>query len=178
MMRTLIATAIAMLALGAVVGGVIARDRASSDAADRESTIRALSFETPGPEARRTVLALGGLEVDAACQRYGPPNQPTRGFDGLSVTARSAVGGASIVSSFLQREGAKGPATYPYVFAVRDFGPDYGAYDFLGTPYKVTGDLHYARPDGGNVTVSYAANQQRLTDGCSFSGTAVYAATG
>ena len=57
----------------------------------------------------------------------------------------------------------------------RAFGPGYGAYDFLGSPYKAAGDLHYSRPDGGQVSVSYVADQGRSDDGCRFGGTAVYA---
>lgn len=173
------------VALGALLPG---DDSTSSGQADTRQggtnpMIKALSFETRGPTDRRVILDLGGLTVTAKCKRYrivANPEKPyadtpRKRFDSLSVTARSAFNGASIVSSFMQREGAKGPATYPYVFALRDFGPGYGGYDFLGTPYKVSGDLHYSRPDGGQVSVSYAADQQRTTDGCRFGGTAAFA---
>ena len=179
----------AILGAGVVLGALLfGGDSTSSGHADTSQAgtnrmIKALSFETRGPADRRVILDLGGLTVTAKCKQYrviANPEKPyadtpRKRFDSLSVTAKSAFNGASIVSSFMQREGAKGPATHPYVFALRDFGPGYGGYDFLGTPYKVAGDLHYSRPDGGQVSVSYAANQQRTTDGCRFGGTAAFA---
>lgn len=166
----MVLVSVAALVIGVGVGMVVASSDSTPQGPGSSAGIRAMSFDTKGPAARRIVLELGGLTITAACRRSGDPP-----FDYLSVTAASGLQGASIVSSFLQREGAKGASTYPYVFALRDFGPAYGDYDFLGTPYKAAGDLHYSRPDGGQVSVSYATNQQRTTDGCNFTGTAVYA---
>lgn len=126
-----------------------------------------MSYETTGPSSREVVLEIGGLTITAACSRVGDPP-----FDALSLTARSDIEDATATSSFLQDEGK---TTYPYIFTLRDFDSSYGAWDFLGTPYKVSGQLNYSRPDGAQVTVSYFTDQARKPDGCHFGGTAVYA---
>lgn len=157
-----------MLGIGIALGAVFLDGSSPSTAQTTgDGAIQALSYETAGPSDRETVLDLGGLRVTAACNQVGRPP-----FDLLSVTARSEFSGASAVSSFIQDEGRD---THPYVFALRHFEPSYGAWDFLGSPYKVSGDLHYLRPDGGQVSVSYVADQGRTDDGCRFGGTAVYA---
>jgi hypothetical protein len=169
--RRFVVLALAAIA-AAALGALVVSGTDESEAQAPAATIRALSFASDGPAERRTILDLGGLRITAACTRYGAPGNS---FDGLSVTASSAVPGAAIVSSFLQREGEKGASVHPYVFALQDFGPAYGPYDFLGTPFKVAGDLHFSRPDGGEVSVSYATPQLRTTAGCRLDGTAVYA---
>lgn len=163
--------AVAALGSGVAAGALLlGNDSSESAQTDSGATIRALNFETPGPAERRVILDLGGLTIAAACNRVGDK----RPVDLLSVTATSEFKGASAVSSFLQQDDR---GTRPYWFTLRDLDPDYGAYDFLGSPYRVAGDLLYSRPDGGQVSVSYVTDQGRSADGCRFRGTAVYAPT-
>lgn len=163
--------AVSALGIGLAAGALLLDDDSSSSAqTDPDGAIRALNFETTGPAERQVILELGGLTIAAACNRVGDK----RSVDLLSVTATSEFKGASAVSSFLQRDDR---GTRPYWFRLRDLDPDYGAYDFLGSPYRVAGDLLYSRPDGGQVSVAYVTDQGRSAGGCRFRGTAVYAPT-
>lgn len=60
-----------------------------------------------------------------------------------------------------------------YAFRFSDFDRSYGWYDFLGAnPYGTTGTLSYSRPDGGQVSVTFRADQRTPGADCAFSGSA------
>lgn len=126
-----------------------------------ESLRRVLNYKPDGSSGPQSILELGGLDLNASCDRY-------RGNRRLRVIAISGVDGASRRSTLSGPALGGGQRTY----SSRDFGTGSDAYDVLGS---VAGGLEKARlrfdrPDGGTVSVSLRAQ----TDECTLRGAATF----
>lgn len=128
-----------------------------------------LVFYASAGDSDDSILSLGGLTVSGSCRDHGGRVDPPI----LSVTASTAFDDAMIGVSFTQRRGAEQAA---YSFGLSDFDRNYGPWDFLGTdPVDTVGTLVFARPDGGQVALSYLADRGTAQGECAFGGTATYA---
>ncbi|MDX6581387.1 MAG: hypothetical protein QOI10_571 [Solirubrobacterales bacterium] len=161
--------AIVSLAAGAMVGSLAYGEGPTTEhgRAGSDVVIEPVAFQSDGGVAGEPVLELGGLTLRARCHDYG------RGQVYLGVSAETAVDDAVAAVSFDQRKGAD-PASYAFVQS--DFDRSYGEWDILGTnPDNTTGTLNYSRPDGGQVVVSFLADEATGQGECVFGGTATYA---
>jgi hypothetical protein len=128
---------------------------------DGEPSTSAISFHGDAGTEDQTILDLAGLTMTASCKRGNR----------LSLGAETDSDNAVIGSSFRSKETPSG-----YSFVLRDFDKSYGAWDPLGKPEpKTTGTLHYARADGGQVTLDFLADDGTIQGACLFAGTATYA---
>jgi hypothetical protein len=160
--------AIVSLAGGAMVGSLAYGEGSSSGhgRAGSDVVIEPVAFQSDGGVAAEPVLELGGLTLRAGCHDYG------RGQVYLSVSAETAVDDAVGAVSFDQ----KGADPASYTFVQSDFDRSYGRWDILGTnPDNTTGTLNYSRPDGGQVVVSFLADEGTAQGESVFGGTATYA---
>lgn len=160
--------ALISLGAGAMVGSLAYGEGSSSGhgRAGSDVVIEPVAFRSDGGVAGEPVLELGGLTLRAWCHDYG------RGQVYLTVSAETAVDDAVAAVSFDQKKGAE-PASYTFVQS--DFDRSYGPWDILGTnPHNTTGTLNYSRPDGGQVLVSFLADEATGQGECVFGGMATY----
>ena len=162
-----VATVAVALAVGFLVGALAFDEEAESGSTAADPSIEPVSFRADAGAKDQTILNLGGMSIVGSCVQavdFGPY---------LSVAAETAVDDAAIAVSFTQRRGQDQSA---YEFGLSDFDRSYGPWDFLGTnPGDTAGTLHFARPDGGQVSITFLANQDTAQGDCVFGGTAVYA---
>jgi hypothetical protein len=123
-------------------------------------SVQKFSFRGPAGTTSTSVLAAGGLEIDAGCNT-GPA---------LTVNASTTVGDANIHSG-----GTWGGAPNQS-FYIDDDNFDVGdTFDPLQNATtgstNLNGTLVYARQDGGVVTVEFLADEG--ASGCVFAGTAI-----
>jgi hypothetical protein len=143
--------------------GIVALALAGCGAAPA-SGITPVSFRASAGTPSQEILEAGNLSLEATCADNG-------GVPLLSVGVRTRVEGAVISVVFNQRHAP--PAGYHFFMA--DFDPDFGAWDFLGEGNeRASGNLRYAAPSGGYVTVSFVADQGSGQGDCVFSGAAVW----
>lgn len=167
--RAIALLAIVSLAAGTMVGSLAYGEGPTSEYGRTGSdvVIEPVAFQADGGVAGEPILELGGLTLRAWCHDYG------RGQVYLSVSAETAVDDHAVAAvSFGQKKGAE-PASYSFVQS--DFDRSYGRWDILGTnPDNTTGTLHYSRPDGGQILVSFLADEGTGQGECVFGGTATY----
>ena len=131
--------------LGLAAAGLIA---AGCGSGDSSATTQRIVFKSGTGTENERVLSVNGLTLLASCKNNA-------GQTLLAVAAETAVDNAVISSHFGQKV-----ASGDYVFAMSDFDRSYGPWDFAGTnPAKTAGTLSYSRPDGGQVTVTYVADE-------------------
>lgn len=119
-----------------------------------------VSFQASVGTHDETVLELDGLRLRASCKKND--GQPY-----LSVAALTDVDDAIISSRFEQQDHGG------FVFVLSDFDRSYGPWDFLGpNAAKTTGTLNYSRPDGGQVTLDFVADEGTTQGDCVFGGIA------
>lgn len=160
--------AVALVVAAAVVAVAFASgDESSQPSSAVGPTTRPVDFEADAGAKNVRILSLGGVLLRASCTDYG------QGRVYLSVAAKSQVNNAARALVLSQRRG--GEAT-TYSFKSSDFDPSFGYYDITGTnPYRTTGTFSFARPDGGQVAVTYRADQGVGGHDCTFAGLATYA---
>jgi hypothetical protein len=138
--------------------GIVAVAGAIAGCGGDSSTIERVSFQADAGTPSTSILNLGGLTILGACPPF------------LSISARTAVDNAVVASHFGQRAHGS-PA---YTFVIDDFDRSYGRWDVLGTnPDRTVGTLNYSRPDGGQVSVTFVADENAPQGDCVFAGTAV-----
>jgi len=165
-----VSTMLGIALVGASGGWAIAKndDAPAELARDRGVVTEPVSFQADAGVEARPILRIGGLTLRAWCTDHGP-----RTGSYLSVAAETAIDDAIIGSSFIQKIG---PDHSAYTFVQPDFDRGYGPWDFLGSnPDKTAGTLNYSRPDGGQVTVVFLADQGTSQGDCFFGGTATSA---
>lgn len=155
------AATVAVAASGCGAAGTTASPHAS------QPSIQGVRFQARAGTDRTRILSLGGLTLLGTCRRHPPNPTPF-----LSVAAKTSVDNAVISSHFgQQRRGSPN-----YTFVLDDFDRSYGQWDVLGTnPDKTAGTLNYSRPDGGQVSATFVADEGTSQGACVFAGTAVYA---
>jgi hypothetical protein len=148
-----LATVAAVVLVAASPGDSAATSRG---AGGLDHTDQILSFTKPPGQSPHRLYGRGGLVVRAACERYD------HGRQFLWVSARSKVRGAARASGLSFANTTRS-------FSGNDFGPAYGWYDMIGSiEGSERGTFVFSRPDGGQVTLSFAAD----VTGCSFEGLA------
>ncbi len=158
---TLVA-ATALAGVGLLVGTGAA---GTSRAADAGTTTRAVRFEANAGTRNKRILDLGGLVIRASCTDYG------RGRTYLSVATKTKINNASKAVVLSQRHAGRG---HTYAFS-SGFDRADGWYDFTGTnPANTTGTLSFSRPDGGQVSVTFRADEGTPHADCLFRGTASF----
>jgi hypothetical protein len=124
-----------------------------------------VTFQANAGTPATPILQLDGLTVLGSCRRAGHNPTPF-----LTVSARTAVDDAVIGSHF----GQQAQASPDYTFVIEDFDRSFGRWDVLGTnPDKTAGTLNYSRPDGGQVSVTFVADEGAPQGDCVFGGTAI-----
>jgi hypothetical protein len=112
------------------------------------------------------MLDLGGLVVRASCINYG------QGHIYLTVAAKTRIDNTSRAVVLSQHHAGQGTT---YAFSANDFDRKDGWYDFTGTnPANTTGTLSYSRPDGGQLGLTFRADEGRPQADCVFRGTASF----
>jgi len=162
-----LAVAILAVAILAVVALALThRGAAPSQASPGESaTSVPVSLHADAGPGKQRILRLGGLVVRASCTDYG------QGRQYLGVAAKTTINDAARALVLSQRHGGQAQT---YSFKSSDFDRNYGWYDITGTnPYDTTGTFSYARPDGGQIALTFRADQDTGTD-CVFDGEANY----
>lgn len=163
--------AVGVAAIAALAGVAFAigsgGDATDSSRASTGSTSRVVFDANAG--TKRRILSVGGLTLRASCTDYGP------GRTYLSVAARTSVNNAARATVLSDNSGSE-PTTY--VFKSGDFDRSFGWYDVMGkASAKATGTFSFARPDGGQVSVTFKATEGTPRGDCSFHGIAVYLPT-
>lgn len=153
-------TASALAAVGLLSGtGPLGTSRA----ADTGTATQAVRFEANAGTRNQRILDLGGLVIRASCTDYG------KGRTYLSVAAKTKINNAAKAVVLSQRRAGRG---HTYAFSSAFDRAD-GWYDFTGTnPANTTGTLSYSRPDGGQVSVTFRADEGTPQADCVFLGTA------
>jgi hypothetical protein len=135
-----------------------------SRSADKSSATEAVKFEANAGTRNMHILDLGGLVIRASCTDYG------RGRTYLSVEAKTELNNAARAVVLSQQHAGRGQT---YAFSSDNFDRADGWYDFTGTnPANTTGTLSYSRPDGGQVSVTFRADEGTPHADCVFRGTA------
>jgi hypothetical protein len=112
-------------------------------------------------------LSLGGLTLVGSCRHVDGNPKPL-----LSVSARTSVDNAILASHF----GQQGHGSPTYTFVLDDFDRSDGRRDVLGSdPAATAGTLNYSRPDGGQVSVTFVADEGSSQGACVFAATATAA---
>lgn len=125
-----------------------------------------VSFHADAGTENKRILNLGGLVARASCIDYG------QGRKYLSVVAKTTIDNTARALVLSQRRGGDAQT---YSFKSSDFDRSFGWYDITGTnPYDTSGTLSYARPDGGQVALTFRADQDTPRGDCAFDGTANY----
>jgi hypothetical protein len=160
-----VALALAPLALFAFAAGVGARSDPRSSA-ERFRTVPVHYSANAGSRNER-ILRLGGLVVRASCTDYG------QGRIYLSAGARTLVDDTARALVLGRRDGGQAET---YGFSSGDFDRDFGWYDLTGpNPDRTTGTFSYARPDGGQISLTFRADEAAHGADCRFDGTVLYA---
>lgn len=135
---------------------------------DEVLTVRVSFAAAAAADAKgRRILNLGGLILRAWCIDYG------EGRKYLAVGSKSTVDNTSRAVVFSRRRAGQAET---YAFKASDVDANDDWYDFLGTnPYGTRGTLSYSRPDGGQVSLTFAADQDTPDADCVFSGQARFA---
>lgn len=129
--------------------------------------MRAVHFQAHARPGTERILSLHGLSLLASCRHVGSNPKPL-----LSVSARTSVDNAVLASHF----GQQGHGSPTYTFVLDDFDRADGRRDVLGTnPAATAGTLNYSRPDGGQVSVTFVADENTDQGACVFAGTATAA---
>ena len=151
--------------LGAAITGAgwVALDNEnSSPTAGPEPQTEKIDFRVDAGVRSRKVLDLGGLTLRASCRDYGQEDAY------LQATAETSVDNSVIAAFYGQRASQE-----INVFNLSDFDRRYGAWDFLGTdPDNTAGTLNYFRPDGGQLVLTFLADQAQGE--CVFGGVAQF----
>lgn len=153
---------LAAIALGVLLGAVaFGQDPPAVESPSSEGSVtRRVTFQADGGVEEKSILSLGGLELQASCQ------------SGLTVTAETELKDSIVASSFGQ-EGRRGSTNYTFVN--EGFGPDYGPYDILGkAPSQTVGTVSFSRADGGQLSLPFIADQGAPQGDCVFAGTATF----
>lgn len=130
---------------------------------ENPENVKPVAFQASADTRGERILDLGGLTLTGSCER--DPGGQGR----LVVTAATSLDNAVLGSRFSQ-------GGTPYTFVLSDFDRSYGQYDLLGNASgKIAGELNYSRPDGGQVSVSYLADEDTAQGDCTFDGVATYA---
>jgi hypothetical protein len=137
----------------------------TSRAADTGAATQAVNFEANAGTRNKRILDLGGLLIRASCTDYG------KGRTYLSVAAKTKINNAAKAVVLSQRHAGRG---HTYAFS-SGFDRADGWYDFTGTnPANTTGTLSYSRPDGGQVTLTFRADEGTHQADCIFRGPASF----
>lgn len=162
----------AIVTLGAVVAALAValasgqNHGGSSSAQVLRSKVVEVTFAADGGDENRRIFNIGGLIVRASCIDYGG------GREYLSVAAKSSIDDASRAVVFSQTRAGQELA---YAFRAGDFDADDDWSDFLGTnPYGTTGTLSYARPDGGQVALTFESDRNTPEGDCILRGQATF----
>jgi hypothetical protein len=132
------------------------------------TAIKGVHFLADTGTNNERILRLNGLTLIASCRHIHGNPLPL-----LSVSAKTSVDNAVLASHFGQ-----GRHGFPnYTFVLDDFDKGNGRRrDVLGTnPDKTAGTLNYSRPDGGQVSVTFVADEGTPQGACVVGGTAVSA---
>lgn len=142
--------------------------RISASRGDESSVFRSLNvrFHEDAGVRNERILSVGGLLARASCTDFG------RGRKYLSVTVKTRINDASRATILSQKRGGQ---VSTYLLKSSDFDRSFGWYDLLGTnPYRTTGTFSYARPDGGQVALTFRADETTSGNDCVFDGMATY----
>jgi hypothetical protein len=170
-MRTLVLRGAALAVVATLVVVAIASGRSDESSrvqAPAGAPARAVhvTFHEDEGVTNRRILNLGGLVVRASCVNSGT------GSGRLEVAAKTYVENSSRALVLSQRRGGRAET---YAFKSADFDPSFGWYDITGTdPYNTTGILSLARPDRGQVSLMFAADEGTSQYDCTFDGEAHY----
>jgi hypothetical protein len=130
----------------------------------REATVRTVQVQAPAGTRRERILRLRGLTLFGACRLVAGNANPL-----LSITARTSVDNAILASHF----GQQGHGSPTYTFVLDDFEQSDGPRDVLGTnPDATVGTVNYSRPDGGQVALTFVADEKAAQGACAFGGAA------
>lgn len=157
-----------VLVIFVVVGVASGRDNkeAASPAGAQDIHSVRVAFHADAGVKNKRILNLGGLAVRASCTDYGA------GRIYLGVGAKTQIQNAARALVLSQRRSGEAQT---YAFKSSDFDPGFGWYDITGTnPYDTTGTFSFARPDGGQVSLTFRADQGTPSGDCTFDGTAEY----
>lgn len=151
----------AALAVVAWGSGDADLSRASASAPPTTAT-----FQADAGVKNKRILNVGGLVVRASCTDFG------QGRKYLSVAAKTTINNAARALVLSQRRAGQAST---YSFKSSDFDRSFGYYDITGTnPYDTTGTFSYARPDGGQVAITFRADEDEQGYDCYFAGDVQY----
>src|SRR4051812_18332346 len=142
-----------------VVGCAGSSAPADPRGAGPDPMIKGVHFRAHTGTNNERILRLNGLTLIASCRHIDGYPKPL-----LSVSAKTSVDNAVLASNFGQQR--QGFASYTFV--VDDFDRGNGRRrDVLGTnPDKTAGTLNYSRPDGGQVSVTFVADEGTPQGAC------------
>lgn len=166
MSKASIAKTSAVVAVLVVAFAFIAWESGKADSSVSAVPPNAVTFQADAGTKNENILNVGGLVIRASCTDFG------QGRKYLSVSAKTTVNNAARALVLSQRRAGQASA---YSFKSSDFDRSFGYYDITGTnPYDTTGTFSYARPDGGQVAITFRADEDEQGYDCYFAGDVRY----
>ena len=160
----LLASSVVVVAVVAIGVVLVQRDDPLSD--DGPSTkIEKVHFRSNGAPVGQKVLDLGGLMIHASCRKLG------QRYPALQVTAQTKLDD-SAAAVFFGEDANENKVAAEYAFNLSDFDRAF-EWDFLGSESDASaGTFSYVRPDGGQVTLTFLADEATGQVACLFAGNA------